>query len=108
MFSLVQRHLAFVILIGTDQLLVVEVLHTLEIGLGLLEVNFCQTHTHLSTRQLSHVRNHLDLGNHVASIDIVAWLLQQFRDDTRDLRLDIHLIARFYLTRDNGGFLDAV
>ena len=108
MLGLSQSHLGLVELIRRHQFLVEEVLLALEVGLSLLQVDLSQTDTHLCTRQLRHVRYHLDLGNHVASIHIVARLLQQFADDTRDLRFDVHLVARLNLTCDNSGLLDGV
>ena len=108
MLRLLKGHLALVVLIGRDEFLVVEVLLALEIGLRLLQVDLSQAYTHFCTRELAHIGNHLYLGDDVASIDIVARHLVELGDDTRDLRLDVDLVARFDLTCDDGGLLDTV
>ena len=82
MLGLVQGELGLIVLISRYQLLVVEVLLALEVGLCLLQVDVGQTYAHLGRAELIHVRNDLHLGNDVASIHVVAWLLVELRDDT--------------------------
>ena len=72
---------------------------------GLIECNDSQTHTILGSGKTAHIRNHLHLGYHLVLLHHFPGLLIEFRDDTRYLRFDIHLVTRFYLSGDDGGFL---
>ena len=108
MLGLLQSLLALIIFISRYELLLVEVLLTLEICLRLFQVDFRQTHTHLGRAQLSHLRHHLHLGNHITRIHEITCLLVKFSDDTRNLRLDVDLITRLNLTCDNGRLLDVL
>ena len=82
--------------------MLVEVLLAFEIHLGLLQVDVSQTYTALCRAELSHVRNNLYLGYHLASLHILTSLLVYIRDNTGDLWFHIDLIAGLYLTRDDG------
>ena len=68
------------------------------VGLCLLEIHFGKTKTRLSRTERSHIGDNLQLGNHFAFLDHFSSLFIQFGYDAVDLRLDIHLIARLYLT----------
>ena len=106
MLGLIQGLLTLVVLISRDELLIVKVLLALEVNLSLFQVNLCQSYTHLCRRELAHIRNHLHLGDHLSLLHILSWFLQQFSDDTRDLRFHVHLVARLDLTCDDRCLLD--
>ena len=108
MLCLIQSLLALVVFIGRDEFLVIQVLLALVIYLGLFQINVCQAHTHLSRRELTHIGNHLHFRNHLSLLHKLSGFFQQFGDDTRDLRLHVYLVARFDLTCDDSGLLDAV
>ena len=104
LLCLLQRLLHLVKLIGADQLLLVELFLATIVYLCLLQVNFGKAHTSLRRTELSHIRNHLYLGDNLACLHEIACLLADFGDDTADLRLYVHLVARLYLTRNHRGF----
>ena len=95
------RH--FVELVGRDELLVVKVFLAVVVHLGLLQIDVGQTHAGLCIRQRPHVGNHLYFGDDLACLDIVACLLQNLGDDTRNLGFDIDLIAGFNFACDDSG-----
>ena len=78
------------------------------VNLCLLQIDVSQTHTGLRTGKLSHVGNHLHLGDDLTLLHVLTSLLVNLGDDTRYLRLHVHLVTRFNLTRDNGGLLHLV
>ena len=98
-----QRLFYLVKLIGADQLLLVELFLATIVYLCLLQVNFGKAHTSLRRTELSHIRNHLYLSDYLACLHEIACLLADFGDDTADLRLYVHLVARLYLTRNHRG-----
>ena len=95
-------------LVGRNELLVIEVLLAIVVDLGLLQIDVSQTYTGLSRTQRSHIRNHFHLGNDLTLLDIVASLLQNLGDDTRNLGLDIYLVARLNLTSNDSGLSQIV
>ncbi len=104
LLSLFHRLLYLIKLIGADQLLLEELLLATVVHLCLLQVDFGKAHTSLGRTELSHIRNHLYLGDNLARLNIITCLLAYLGDDTANLRLHVHLVARLNLTRDHGGF----
>ena len=98
------------------QLVVVELLHTCQVGFRLPSVHFRQPDTTLGRVQLSQFGDDLYLGYHFPLLHFLSRLLVYFGDDTRNLGLDFHFVARFNLSRSNGSlyqvgrfyFLDVV
>ena len=105
LLGLLQLLARFLIVFVAHQLLVVQALHTGIVGLHLTQVDVGQTHAALSTRELSHIGNHLHLRNDLALLHHVARLFHQLGNDTADLGFHVHLVAGFYLARNDGGLL---
>ena len=91
-------------LIGADQLFFEELFLATIIHLCLFQVDFCKAHTCLSRTELSHIRNHLYLGDNLARLNIITRFFANLCDDTANLRLYAHLVARLNLARDDGSF----
>ncbi len=100
---LLQGLLHLVELVGAYQLLLEELFLAPIVYLCLLQVDASQAHTSLRRTELSHVWDYLYLGNHLASLNVIARLLANLGDDTANLWLHAHLVARFDFTRDDGG-----
>ena len=84
------------------QLVVVELLHTCQVGFRLPSVHFRQPDTTLGRVQLSQFGDDLYLGYHFPLLHFLSRLLVYFGDDTRNLGLDFYFVARFNLSRSNG------
>ena len=53
----------------------------------------------LGAIQLHHLRNHLDGRDNLSLLHHLTGLLAQLGNDARDLRFDLHLVARLHISR---------
>ena len=90
-----------VILVCRHQSFVIEHLLALMVCKGLLKVDLGKAQTRLCRTELRHIRNDLHLGYHLASLHRLSCLFRYLRNDAADLRLDIHLVSRFNLSREH-------
>ena len=90
------------ILFRADQLLVIQGLLAVVIRLCLAEVQLGQPDPALCGTQTAHLRDDLDLGDHLSLGDLLAGLFVEFGNDAADLRLDRHLVARHDLAGHDG------
>ena len=95
-----------VVLLGADELLVVELFLTVVVNLRLLQVYFRQPDAALCRTKLPHVGYNLNLGYHLAGLHHLARLLVDFGNDAADLRFHFHLVARFYRAGYDGRLAD--
>lgn len=87
----------FLIFLAAHVLLVVKPLAALIFAGGEIKIPTGDLHSVFSGRQLALVGNHLDAGYHIAGLDLVAGLYIDFSYDTRNLRLDLDLVARLLI-----------
>ena len=66
---------------------------------------FRHSQTRLRSRDSFHLRHYFDAGDRFTHLHRLTGLFVQFGDDTADLCLDSYFIARFYLTGNDGLFL---
>ena len=67
------------------------------LALRLLEGELSGSHIALCIVELCHVGDYGDLRNGIVLLHLVASLDIKLRDDTLDLRLDVHLVTRLHL-----------
>ena len=84
------------------QLIVVKLFHTCQVGFCLTSVHFCQADTAFGRVQLSQFGDNLYFGYDFTFLYFLARFFVYFGNDTRNLRLDLYLVARFNLSRCYG------
>ena len=87
-----------VILICRHQTFVIEHLLAFMVCKGLFKIDFGKTQTRLCRTELRHIRDYLYLGYHLTSLHRLSCLFRYLRNDAADLRFDIYLVSRFYLS----------
>ena len=103
--GLLYGHFPFLVLLGADELVGVELLEAGKVGFGLAPVDFGQAYAALGGVERTQFGNDLHLGYHFALLHLLAGFLVDFFDDARYLRLDEDFVSRLYLAGDDGGLL---
>ena len=93
-------------LFGRNEVVGIEFVGTVEVGLRLLDVHLGEANATFGSIDLRHFGDDLYFGNHFAFLHHLSRFLVEFGDDAGDLRFDGYFVARFDRAGHDGGAAD--